>query len=765
MGYSLGVDLGNTYVAAAVSRGGEAEMATLGQGALVIPAVVFVGDDGTVVVGEPAVRRGLAEPDRVASGFKRRLGRPVHLGGRSFEPQRLLAELLRSVVTTVARDWGGELPERVMLARPATWDPGRRALFDQVPGLAGLPAGQTGTVTEPEAVLTHYAASRRLADGALVAVYDLGGGSFEVSVVRAGPGGVQLLGTPQGIDRLGGIDFDEALIDLVDHSLGGPLGRLDPSSLNSLRAMARLREQCVYAKEVLSHDDVVDIPVQLDRGDLDARVTREDLEHLLRPSIQATVPAVRAAIGSAGVFDGQLDSILLVGGSSRIPLVAQTLRQAFQCPVRANVNPDNAVALGAALAAAAVPPGRQLPGAGPAATGPWVGAGPAAAGPSIGTATGAGLAAGPAPGPPTGPRPANGPRNPTGPRPVPTPSATGSAPSPRPRPISAGDPAAPPRPGPPPPNPPVAAPPGRPAPGFPAAPPLLPTTGSAPSVPRPPTAMPPGQSSPRPAPPGPTAPRPTGPTPPPMPAPPSAPVAAPRPSPAPRPPSAPSSTPRPPAAPSAPPSSTPRPPAAPSAPPSPAPRPPSASPSPAPQPPSASPSPAPRPPSMPAPPTPAAPVPPAAPVSPAPPSAPVPAAARLVPPSPPAAVPSPPAVAPSPPAAVPSPPAVAPSPPAVALSAPTPPSAPAGGTATPLFMPSPPPGTALAVQSPRAAAMPAPLPATSPSGSKQAAPRRQKDRQAAVEVRRFATLLTLLLLLTVAGVVLFIVLLGIKITI
>lgn len=355
MGYDLGVDLGNTYVAAAVSRGSEIEMCPLGESSLVMPAVAHLAENGAITVGDPAVRRGLTDPERVVRGLRRRLGdpAPVVVHGRPHPVPDLLATLLRTVLAKVTEQQGAA-PERVVLARPAAWDALRCSAYDEVARLAGLEAA--GTVSEPEAVVRQYASVRQLADDRVLAVYDLGGGTFEVSLVRKLPTGVEILGEPRSIERLGGLDFDDALVDLVDHSLGGRLSALDPTDPGSVRLLARLREQCEHAKEALTADDEVEIPVSVGAEQVDVRITRADLEGVIGSHVQSTVRALEAALGSARMSAGQLDGILLVGGSSRIPLVARTIASVLGCPVRTNVSPKNLVALGAA-ASAGVPLG------------------------------------------------------------------------------------------------------------------------------------------------------------------------------------------------------------------------------------------------------------------------------------------------------------------------------------------------------------------------------------------------------------------------
>ncbi|MCA1836344.1 MAG: Hsp70 family protein, partial [Actinobacteria bacterium] len=211
MGYSLGVDLGTTFVAAAITAASSAKMVTLGDRSVAIPAVVYLREDGVLLTGEAAGVRAVSSPDRVSRDIKRRLGNPtpVILGGRAFDVTALLGTLLRDVIEKVV-ETEGEPPERVLLTHPANWGPFRRALFEEVPQYAGL--DNPPLVTEPEAAAAHYAASRKLADGQTVAVYDLGGGTFDATVLRKQPGGVEILGTPEGIERLGGVDFDEAIL-------------------------------------------------------------------------------------------------------------------------------------------------------------------------------------------------------------------------------------------------------------------------------------------------------------------------------------------------------------------------------------------------------------------------------------------------------------------------------------------------------------------------------------------------------------------------
>jgi molecular chaperone DnaK (HSP70) len=346
--YGLGLDLGATYVAAAVSHGGRVEMFALGDRTVVTPAVVFAREDGSILTGEAANRRALNSPERIARGFKRRLGdpNPVLLGGSQHAVTSLLAALLSEAVSRVTLAEGAA-PERVILTHPATWGPYRRELFEEVPQLAGI--GHVLMVTEPQAAAAHYAVARRLNDGETVAVYDLGGEAFGATVLRTRAAGIDILGTPEGIERLGGDDFDEAILAYINLSSGGALSELDLENPQTGVALARLRHDCTLAKEALSIDTEATIPVFLPNRYFDVRLTRTEFEDMIRASVKSTIGALIRTLRSAQVEPGELGAVLLVGGSSRIPLVARMITEAVHRPTLVDAHPKYAVALGAAV--------------------------------------------------------------------------------------------------------------------------------------------------------------------------------------------------------------------------------------------------------------------------------------------------------------------------------------------------------------------------------------------------------------------------------
>jgi molecular chaperone DnaK len=350
--YALGVDLGTTFTAASTWRSGHAEIASLGSRAAAVPSVVLLREDETFLTGESANRRGLSEPHRVAREFKRRFGdtTPILLGGVPYSAEALMARLLRWVVDEVARREGG-LPAGVTVSHPANWGPYKTDLLRQAVRLSGLEVPVSFT-TEPEAAAVFYAQQQRIDPGSVVAVYDLGGGTFDAAVLRKTATGFEILGQPEGIERLGGIDFDAAVFNHVAQALGGKLSELDEDDPATIAAVGRLREECVEAKEALSADTDASIPVLLPNVTTEVRLTRGEYEAMVRPALYGSIEALKRAIRSAGVTPEELHSVLLVGGSSRMPIVAQLVGAELGRPVAVDAHPKHAVALGAAWLAA-----------------------------------------------------------------------------------------------------------------------------------------------------------------------------------------------------------------------------------------------------------------------------------------------------------------------------------------------------------------------------------------------------------------------------
>lgn len=341
----LSVDLGTTWTAAAVLAGGEPEPLPLGTDGPAMPSVV-AAVEGSMVAGAAAVRAAATDPASSAREFKRRLGdtAPIVLGGTPYGAETLTGHLLAHVLR-VAAERVGE-PTAVTLTHPAVFGAYKLDLMREAARVAGL--GDVTLLSEPEAAALHYARLGRLGPGDVVAVYDFGGGTFDAAVVRLDPSGPVLLGRPEGLERLGGIDLDHAVLAHVDAALDGVLSQLDPTDPDVRRGVLALREECVAAKEALSADTEVSVPVTLPGLATEVRVTRVEFESFVRPRIGETLDALDRAIASTGLTAGDLAGVVLVGGSSRIPLVVEQVGAHTGRPLLVDADPKLVVVLGAA---------------------------------------------------------------------------------------------------------------------------------------------------------------------------------------------------------------------------------------------------------------------------------------------------------------------------------------------------------------------------------------------------------------------------------
>ncbi|MGH3762195.1 Hsp70 family protein [Actinophytocola sp.] len=359
MSYRLGIDFGTTFTAAAVHRDGErtVELVPLGENGTSTASVVFVAPDGALVVGDAAVRRAVTDPDRVVREVKRRIGdqTPVLVSGQPIGAHTLAARVIRWVVDRVTEREGAP-PAGIGVTYPASWGPHKRTLLSDALMFAGVGGEdcEVTLVTEPEAAAVAYAASQHVEPGAAIGVYDLGGGTFDAAIVRQlDSGGFELAGRPEGIDSLGGVDFDEAVFEQVRAHLGPVWAGLDFADPMMITAAATLRRECTEAKKALSSDTEVTIPVMLPGVNTHVRMVRGEFEQLIAPAIDETIDAMRRATSSAGLRAADLSAVLLVGGSSRIPLVAQRVGVELDLPVTVDTDPKAVVAIGAARSVSA----------------------------------------------------------------------------------------------------------------------------------------------------------------------------------------------------------------------------------------------------------------------------------------------------------------------------------------------------------------------------------------------------------------------------
>ncbi|MEZ5215665.1 MAG: Hsp70 family protein [Ilumatobacteraceae bacterium] len=342
----VAIDLGTTWTAAASLEDGSASPVSLSDRHPTMPSVVArVGGDW--LSGDAAARALTADPTCGAREVKRRFGdtTPMIIDGEPFGAERLQAELLRSVLTTAPAG------SAVVLTHPANWGDYKLDLLRDAARVAGC--GEVTLISEPAAAAVHFAAAGRLAVGERIATYDLGGGTFDAAVVELTADGPMVIGTPEGLERFGGLDIDQLVFAHVVACLDGVLAELDSSDPQVREGIARLRSECTAAKEALSADSEVSIPVVLPGLDTEVRMTRSELEGALRPRLDDTLAALDRAIASAGLNASDLAAIVLVGGSSRIPVVSELVSAHTGRPTRFDAEPKLVVAMGAALSTAA----------------------------------------------------------------------------------------------------------------------------------------------------------------------------------------------------------------------------------------------------------------------------------------------------------------------------------------------------------------------------------------------------------------------------
>ncbi len=349
----IGIDLGTTYSATATLQDGVPQIVPHGD-ERIMPSVVGLTPQDALLVGTPARNQYVLYPARTIRSIKRQMGQDVRvtLGEREYSPQEISALILRELKQSAEQQLGQPV-ERAVITVPAYFSDAARQATREAGELAGFIVERI--INEPTAAALAYGLDRS-EEQHLVAVYDLGGGTFDVSVVELDSGVVEVRAS-HGNTQLGGDDFDERLVELLaqrfveEHAI-------DPR--NDQRALARLTRAAEQAKIALSSQPVANvreeylltsaaIPLHLD-----IELTREDFEGLIEDLIEGTLQSFDAALADAGISADQLDNILLVGGSTRIPLVQHMLYEHTGIEPVMAINPDEAVALGAAVQAAII---------------------------------------------------------------------------------------------------------------------------------------------------------------------------------------------------------------------------------------------------------------------------------------------------------------------------------------------------------------------------------------------------------------------------
>ncbi len=349
----VGIDLGTTYSATATLQDGVPQIVPHSD-ERIMPSVVGLTPQDTLLVGTPARNQYVLYPSRTIRSIKRQMGQDVRvmLGDREHSPQEISALILRELKQSAEQQLGQPI-ERAVITVPAYFSDAARQATREAGQLAGFIVERI--INEPTAAALAYGLDRS-EEQHLVAVYDLGGGTFDVSVVELDSGVVEVRAS-HGNTQLGGDDFDERLVELLAQRF---MEEHDLDPRDDQRALARLTRAAEQAKIMLSSQPVARVREEylLTSGaiplHMDIEITREEFEGLIEDLIEGTLQSFDAALADAGITTDQLDNILLVGGSTRIPLVQRMLYEhAGIEPVMA-INPDEAVALGAAVQAAII---------------------------------------------------------------------------------------------------------------------------------------------------------------------------------------------------------------------------------------------------------------------------------------------------------------------------------------------------------------------------------------------------------------------------
>src|SRR3954464_14136513 len=364
MARAVGIDLGTTNSVIAAWEGSEASVVPNAEGARTTPSVVAFTESGERLVGLLARRQAILNPQGTIYSVKRFIGRRyeeveeeakqvtydvvpdehgnarIKVRGKLYAPEEISALILRKLADDAGRQLGEKVTEAVITV-PAYFNDAQRTATRDAGRIAGLEVLRI--INEPTAASLAYGLDKRHAGG--IAVYDLGGGTFDISILRVEDGVFQVLST-NGDTHLGGDDIDNLLIDRVMASV--------PAASRTPEAVQEIRKAAIQAKIDLSDGDETEI--RIDDGGPEGlrytrKITRAEFEALIAPIVERTLAPCRQALADAGLEPSQIDEVVLVGGSTRIPLVRRKVEELFGKTPHSELNPDEVVALGAAVQA------------------------------------------------------------------------------------------------------------------------------------------------------------------------------------------------------------------------------------------------------------------------------------------------------------------------------------------------------------------------------------------------------------------------------
>lgn len=348
MGKIIGIDLGTTNSCVSVIEGGEAVVIANAEGARTTPSVVAFSKDGERMVGNVAKRQAITNPDRTISSIKRHMGSDykVDIDGKAYTPQEISAIILQKLKAD-AESYLGEKVTEAVITVPAYFTDAQRQATKDAGKIAGLDVKRI--INEPTAAALAFGIDKE--DDQKVMVYDLGGGTFDVSIIEMGDGVQEVLATA-GNNRLGGDDFDKKVMDWIVSEFKKTSG-IDLSG--DKMAMQRVKEAAEKAKIDLSGMTTAQISLPFITQDatgpkhLELTLSRAQFNQMTADLVEATMGPVRQAMNDSGLSMSEIDKVLLVGGSTRIPAVQEAIEKFSGKKPFKGINPDECVAMGAAL--------------------------------------------------------------------------------------------------------------------------------------------------------------------------------------------------------------------------------------------------------------------------------------------------------------------------------------------------------------------------------------------------------------------------------
>ena len=351
MGKIIGIDLGTTNSCVAVMEGGEPVVIPNPEGNRTTPSVVAFSKNGERLVGQIAKRQAVTNPDHTVISIKRDMGtdKKVKIDGDEFTPQEISAMILQKLKSD-AENYLGQPVTQAVITVPAYFSDSQRQATKDAGRIAGLEVLRI--INEPTAAALAYGMDKEDKDQKIM-VYDLGGGTFDVSILEIGDGVFEVLAT-SGNNRLGGDDFDQKIIEYLVDEFKKSQG-IDLST--DKMAMQRLKEAAEKAKIELSGMQQTNINLPFITADssgpkhMDVTLTRAKFEELISDLVESTTGPVNQALKDAGLTNDKIDKVLLVGGSTRVPLVQETVKKITGKEPHKGINPDECVAIGAAIQA------------------------------------------------------------------------------------------------------------------------------------------------------------------------------------------------------------------------------------------------------------------------------------------------------------------------------------------------------------------------------------------------------------------------------